>query len=401
MAAGFILDLVADTLNLKNLKPDVPEEFRDVYSSENYRRSQEYTRTKTKFSNVAALVNLVLTVGFWQAGGFNYADTLVSGWTDNAIIRGILFTAILTFLSSLVSLPFDIYSTFVTEEKYGFNKTTPKVFVADYAKSLALSVIIGVPLIALVLYIFQSAGDYAWLIGFGAVTVFSLFLQLLYPRFIMPLFNKFVPLKNEELRTAINDYARSVNFPLSNIYEMDGSRRSAKSNAFFTGFGRFKKIALFDTLIEKHTVKELVAILAHEIGHYKKKHIMTGTIFSVLHSGVVFWLLSVFLSHKGLYDAFYMDKPEVYSGMVFFALLYGPVEVILGLLLNIVSRSNERAADKFAAETTGDPDSMIAALKKLSEHNLSNLTPHKFYVFVNYSHPPLAERIENIRKLKP
>lgn len=400
MIAGFVIELIADYLNLKNLGKELPEEFKDAYSPEKYSQSQLYTKVRTKFGIIMSTVNLIIIIIFWQAGGFNYIDYTVSQWSQSPIVRGIFFIGVMILLSSLVSMPFNIYSVFVIEEKFGFNKTTWKIFVADLGKTLFLSILIGAPLLALILYIFQSTGEYAWLIGFGAVSLFTLIVQLVYPKFIMPMFNKFKPLENEELNNAIMEYAKSVKFPVSNIFEMDGSKRSGKSNAFFTGFGKFKKIVLFDTLIQNHTIKELVAILAHEVGHFKKKHIITGTIIGIIHTGVIFWLLSVFLSQKGLFDAFYMDKMEIYSGLLFFGLLYSPVEMILSLFLNILSRKNEYEADRFAAETTRDREPMISALKKLSEHNLSNLTPHKFYVFVNYSHPPLAQRIENIKNLK-
>jgi STE24 endopeptidase len=215
----------------------------------------------------------------------------------------------------------------------------------------------------------------------------------------MPLFNKFTPMEAGELRESITKYTESVHFPLKGIFVMDGSKRSTKSNAFFTGFGRNKRIALFDTLIEKHTIPELVAVLAHEIGHYKKKHIIKGMVISILHTGILFYLLSIFLSHKALFDAFYMEEMSIYAGFIFFGMLYAPVEMILSLFMQLFSRKNEFEADRFAAETIDDSENMISALKKLSRHNLSNLTPHPVYVFLNYSHPPVLQRIEKIRNL--
>jgi len=213
----------------------------------------------------------------------------------------------------------------------------------------------------------------------------------------MPLFNKFEPLEDGELKTAIISYADAVNFPLKNVFVMDGSKRSGKSNAFFTGFGKNKRIALFDTLIAQHTVSELVAVLAHEIGHYKKKHILKSLIIGIVHTGVMFFLLSLFISYQGLFDAFYMDQQSVYAGLIFFGMLYSPIEFFLGIFLQMRSRKNEYEADRFAVETTKDSESMTNALKKLSAHNLSNLVPHPFYVFMNYSHPPVLERIKAIR----
>jgi len=259
-----------------------------------------------------------------------------------------------------------------------------------------LSVVLGFPLLYGILYILQYFGGSAWLIGWGAVVVFSLVVQFIAPRWIMPLFNKFKPLENGELRDAIFAYAENVGFSLKNIFVIDGSKRSSKSNAFFTGFGKNKRIALFDTLVENHTTQELVAILAHEIGHYKKKHVLQGMAISIIHTGVIFFLLSLFLTEQGLYDAFLMDNMSIYTGLIFFGMLYSPVEMLLSLLMNKLSRINEYQADKFAATTIDDKNDMINALKKLSEHNLSNLTPHPFYVAVNYSHPPVVARIRRI-----
>jgi STE24 endopeptidase len=300
----------------------------------------------------------------------------------------------------LLSLPFSVYSTFAIEERFGFNKTTPRTFILDLLKGMGLMAVIGGPLIAGILAFFEYTGAHAWLYCWAITTVVMLFLQFIAPTWIMPLFNKFTPLEEGELRERILAYARSVNFPLENLFVMDGSRRSTKSNAFFTGFGKRKRIALFDTLIAKHTVAELVSVLAHEIGHYKKKHILQGLIISILHSGVMFFLLSFFISHKGLFDAFYMDKMSLYTGLIFFSLLYTPIELILSIFLQIVSRKHEYEADRFAAETTHQPKEMISALKKLARDNLSNLTPHPFYVFLNYSHPPMLERIRAIRSLR-
>ncbi len=365
LAAGFLLELIASFLNMKNLKHAIPKELKGLYSEDKLIQSVNYSRVKIRFGIIMSAVNLIVILVFWHSGGFNYIDYAVTRWSDSPIIRGILYIGVLSIFSSLVSLPFNLYSIFVIEEKFGFNKTTFKVFFADMAKTIFLSVIIGGPLLALILWLFITAGEYAWLLGFGAVSIFTFVIQLLYPKIIMPLFNKFRPLENDELNRAIHEYAAKVEFPVQNIYEMDGSKRSSKTNAFFTGFGKYKKVVLFDTLIQKHSIRELISIFAHEVGHYKKKHILWGTVISVIHTGFVFWLLSVFLSHSGLYEAFYMDKMEIYSGLLFFGLLYSPVELVLGLLLNIISRKNEFEADKFAAETTNDPESMISALKKI------------------------------------
>jgi STE24 endopeptidase len=397
IAVEFLLNLVSNLLNLKSLGAELPEEFRDVYDRDKYEKSQEYTRVHTRFGFIISTFSLALVLVFWFSGGFNILDQYLRSFGWNEIWTGLAYIGILIIGRSLLSLPFSIYSTFVIEERFGFNKTTPATFIADLFKGLALSVLIGGPLLAGILALFIYAGDLAWLWCWIAVTLFTLAMQFIAPTWIMPLFNKFTPLEDGDLRERIMQYARSVDFPLKNLFVMDGSRRSAKSNAFFTGFGKNKRIALFDTLIEKHTVPELVAVLAHEIGHYKKKHILKGMLISIAHTGVLFYLLSLFLNSEGLFNAFYMEQMSVHAGLIFFGLLFAPVELLLSVIMQIMSRKHEYEADRFAADTTGDPQHMIDALKKLSAGNLSNLTPHPFYVFLNYSHPPVLQRIRAIR----
>jgi len=399
LGVDFILSLASDILNLKHLSGDLPQEFTDVYDQEKYARSQAYTRINTRFGWLTSGFSLVVTLTFWFSGGFNFLDTIARNWNLHPIWTGLSYIGILIGIKTLISLPFSIYDTFVIEERFGFNKTTPKIFVLDLLKGLALSIVLGGPLLAGVLAFFQYAGTWAWAYCWGATTLFTLVVQFIAPTWILPLFNKFTPLEEGELRDRIIAYAKSVVYPLAGVFVMDGSRRSTKSNAFFTGFGKNKRIALFDTLIEKQTVSEMVAILAHEIGHYKKKHILKGMILSIAHSGVLFFLLSLFLSEQGLFNAFYMEHTSIYAGLLFFGMLYSPVELILSIFTQIFSRKNEFQADKFAANTTQDPESMIQALKKLSAHNLSNLRPHPFYVFLNYSHPPVLQRILHLREV--
>ncbi|MFC2131676.1 M48 family metallopeptidase, partial [Bacteroidota bacterium] len=355
-------------------------------------------KVKTKFGFITSIFSLAIMLIFWFAGGFNWLDDLLRGVIDNSILRGLAYIGSLLLANSIISLPLSIYSTFVIEEKFGFNKTTAKTFILDIFKSLILAVIIGGALLATVLWIFEIMGNNAWLYGWITVTIISIILQFIAPTIIMPLFNKFTPLEDGDLKQAIMDYAKSVKFSLKNIFVIDGSKRSSKSNAFFTGFGKNKRIALFDTLIEKHTIGELVAVLAHEIGHYKKKHIIINMAISIIHTGILFYLLSVFLNEAALYKAFFMNEMSLYTGLIFFGMLYSPIELILSIILNMFSRKNEFEADSFAVESTNKPDDMINALKKLSKDNLSNLTPHPFYVFLNYSHPQVLERIRNIKK---
>ena len=393
-----VLRLVANLLNLKALKLELPPTLKGVYKPEDYRNSQEYTRATTRFDFVASTLRLLLLVSFWFAGGFNYLDQVVRASGFVPIANGLLYIGILLIAYSLLTLPLSIYATFVIEERFGFNRTTPRTFLVDRVKGLALAMLLGAPLLAGILSFFEYSGPYAWLHCWMAITIFSLAMQFVTPMWIMPLFNKFTPVESGKLKEAIMKYGRSVNFPIKNVFVIDGSKRSSKSNAFFAGFGRNKRIALFDTLIGKHTVAELVAIVAHEIGHHKKKHVLQGMIIRILHTGVIFFLLSVFLDSPGLYEAFYMEQQPIYAGLLLFSLLYTPIELLLSVVMQMVSRKNEYEADRFAAETIDEPRSLVDALKRLSASNLSNLAPHPFYVFLNYSHPPLLQRVHAIQR---
>jgi STE24 endopeptidase len=343
----------------------------------------------------------VLILVFWFLGGFNWLDQLIRIWNLDPLINGLLYIGILIIAQSVLSLPFSIYRTFVIEERFGFNRTTPRTFILDRLKSLVLFFLLGGLLLSGILALFQYTGTYAWIYCWVVVVIFSLLMQYIAPTWIMPLFNKFIPMQAGELKEAILKYALSVNFPIKNVFIIDGSKRSSKSNAFFTGFGKNKRIALFDTLIDKHGIAEMVAILAHEIGHYKKKHILQGTIIGILHTGIIFFLLSLILGSSELYQAFFMEEESIYTGLIFFSLLYTPVELILSIFIQVFSRKNEYKADEFAAKTIDNPNSLINALRNLSATNLSNLTPHPFYVFLNYSHPPLLQRILAIQSIRP
>ncbi|MDI6767901.1 MAG: M48 family metallopeptidase [Bacteroidota bacterium] len=393
----YILNIIADVLNLRTLSTGLPKEFDRVYDSDSYKKSQDYTRTRTKFGIIESTFSIIVTLIFWFAGGFNYLDQIVRNWNFASIWTGLFYIGILVLMRSILSLPFSIYSTFVIEERFDFNKTTPATFIFDLIKGLLLAVVLGGPLLIGILAFFQFAGVLAWLYCWIVASVFILFVQFIAPTWIMPLFNKFTPLESGELKNAILSYAHSVSFSLRDVFMMDGSKRSSKSNAFFAGFGKNKRIALFDTLIQKHTIAELVAVLAHEIGHYKKKHIMQGIVISILHMGIMFFLMSIFISQQGLFDAFFMKNISVYAGLLFFGLLFTPIEFLLSLALNALSRKNEYEADRFSVETIEKSETMIDALKKLSVDNLSHLTPHPFYVKLNYSHPPVMERIRAIR----
>jgi len=392
------VDIVSNYLNIKSLSPELPGEFDGVYDAEKYAKSQNYTRANTSFGMVSGIFDLVTLLLFWFLGGFPWLDSLVRSFGYAPEITGIIFFAALILARSVLSLPFSIYGTFVIEEKFGFNKTTPMTFIMDRIKGIMLGALIGGPLMYLVLWFFMNAGPFAWAYVWGAVVSFSVIMQYVAPIWIMPLFNKFTPLEDGELKSSILDYAKSVDFPLNDVSIMDGSKRSSKSNAFFTGFGKNKRIALFDTLVEKQTPGELLAVLAHEIGHYKKKHILKGMIISFIHTGILFFLFSLVIQNKGLFAAFAMQDLSIYAGMIFFTMLFAPIEMILGPLMNLLSRKHEFEADHFAGKTTGKASDLIEALKKLSVDNLSNLTPHPLYVFLNYSHPPVLERMKALVK---
>ncbi len=398
-----VLNFIGDRLNLTSAAGELPSEFKDVYDPQKYAESQQYLRVTTRFVQIKSLVSLGILLIFWFAGGFYFLDQMIaqilpSGWPAQEVVAGLIYAGVLLAAKSIIDLPFRVYETFSIEQRFGFNRTTPGTFVLDMVKVVFLAVLLGGPLFAALLAFFQYAGDAAWLYCWAVATVFVFVVQFVAPRWIMPLFNKFSPLEDGELRRAVEAYAQKIGFPLQGIYVMDGSKRSTKSNAFFTGFGKNRRIALFDTLIADHTVSELLTVLAHEIGHFRKKHILKSMLLGILHTGVLFFLLSIFLDNTGLYTAFGFPAEEtpIYAGFVFFSLLYSPVELMLSVLINAYMRKNEREADQFAVETTEQRSAFASALKKLSRNNLVNLTPHPFYVTLHYSHPPVLERIRHI-----
>jgi len=392
-----ILNGIADYLNLKMLRNELPEAFQGVYDPDRYRKSQLYLKTNTRFGWFSGAFNVAVMLLFWFGKGFPLLDEWVRSFHYGPIITGLLYMGVLILCKSLLSLPFSIYGTFVIEERFGFNQTSWSTFVLDLAKGVLLAILLGTPLLAGILLFFEYAAANAWWYCWFAVTLYMLGVQFIAPTWIMPLFNKFTTLEEGELKSAILTYAGSIKFPLENVYVMDGSRRSSKSNAFFTGFGKHRRIVLFDTLIKQHTTGELLAVLAHEMGHYKKKHILQSMILGILQMGIMLYLLSLFISDQALFDAFYMPQKSVYAGLIFFGMLYSPLGFFIGIFMQMLSRKNETAADRFSVETTHDPESMAEALKKLSINNLSNLLPHPLYVFLNYSHPPVLQRIQAIQ----
>lgn len=401
LAGKFLLDLRIETLNLRHFDPDLPEEFAGVYDPENYRRARDYLADRTRLGLAGSGTITALTVAFILLGGFTWLDRVARAAAGGEILRGLVFAGIFFLLYSLAGLPFAVRRTFGVEEKYGFNRTTPKTFILDILKGWALAALIGSAVLAVVIRLFSLYGPSAWLICWGAVSLFQLFLLFIAPVTIMPLFNRFTPLEEGDLRKRIEHYLEEQDFAVRGVFKMDASRRSGKSNAFFTGFGRWRRIVLYDTLIENHPPGEILAVIAHETAHYRLKHIPKNVAVSLLSTGLMFFILSLFIENRGLFDAFGVEELSIYAGIFFFGFLYGPIDLALSLLGNYLSRKFEYQADRFAARTGQGPEPMIAALKKLSVDNLSPLTPHPLKVFFSYSHPPVLERIRSLRAAGP
>ncbi len=391
----FILERILDYLNSTYWSDDLPAELEGIYDSERYRKSQKYLRTNHRFSQLTESFNFILVLGMLLLGGFAFLDNYIRQYTSSPILMALLFFGILGLVADILGTPFSVYATFVIEERFGFNKTSVRTFILDKLKGLLLAAIIGGGLLSLVIWIYGATGQWFWLIAWGVISFFTVFMTLFYSNIIVPLFNKQIPLGPGELRDAIEAFSLKTGFNLRNIYVIDGSKRSTKANAYFTGLGKKKRIVLYDTLIKDHSVEELVAVLAHEIGHYKKKHTLVGTVVSILQTGLMLFILSRFLGNSYLSAALGASQPSFHMSVVAFGILYTPLSFILGLAMNIVSRKHEFAADHFAA-TKYQGKSLADALIKLSVNNLSNLRPHPAYVFFYYSHPPLLKRLEAI-----
>ena len=394
----YLLDLIVEILNLRYLKTTLPPEFVGYYDEDKYAASQRYLREKTRFGIIEDTFFTFVILTFIVVGGFNFVDEFARQFNQGPIITALIFLSVLMLLFYILHLPFSMYHTFVIEERYGFNRTTIGTFIFDVVKTIILGAIIGGIIFSFVVWFFMRFPHIGWFLCWVGVTLFELFLIFIAPVVIMPLFNKFIPLEDGELKEAISDYARRQRFFVKGIFKMDASRRTSKSNAFFTGFGRNRRIVLFDTLIEKHTIQELVSILAHEIGHYKKRHILKMFILSSVANGLMFFILSFFINNEGLFSAFRMNHISIYASLVFFGFLYAPIQMIFSIITNVVSRKHEYEADRFCVDTYRNPQAFITALKKLTVDNLSNLTPHPLKVFLYYSHPPIMRRIEAIRK---
>jgi len=399
LSVEYFFDQILDYLNLKNQKPGLPEELSDIYKEEKYKKSLAYQRTNTRFSSVTSTFSFALFIVILLTGFLGVIDQLIAAHFEHLIIQALVFFGLIFIASDILNTPFQIYHTFVIEEKFGFNKTTLKLFIVDKLKGYLLTAIIGGAILSLLLYLIISIGPDFWIYFLVAIAAFMVFVNMFYTTLIVPLFNKLTPLEDDELKSAIEDYSAKVNFPLKNVFVIDGSKRSSKANAFFSGIGKKKKIVLYDTLIEKHSIKELVAILAHEVGHYKKKHVYTGLLLSILQSGLMLYVMSWIIYNPEISQALGANRLSLHLNILAFGILYSPISKFLGVLMNVFSRKNEYEADQYATETY-DGSALQTALKKLSVDNLSNLLPHRWYVFFHYSHPPLLKRLKHIESIK-
>jgi STE24 endopeptidase len=397
IALDFLFEKYLDYLNTKTMSDVLPEEVKGIYDEEKYKKQQAYQRENNRFGLFSSSFSFALTLAMFLFFGFAFVDSLAWGVTANAILAALFFFGLIMFASDILSIPFSIYDTFVIEEKYGFNKTTPKTFVFDTLKGWLIGALIGGGLLAIIILIYQKTQEMFWIYAWILISAFSIFMAMFYSNLIVPLFNKQTPLEEGELRDAIQKFSDKVGFKLDNIFVINGSKRSTKANAYFTGFGAKKRIVLYDTLINEMETDEIVAVLAHEIGHYKKKHVIQGLIIGLVQSGIVLFIFSLLVNNENLSQALGVEEPNFHIGLVAFGVLYTPVSFVLGIFMNLLSRKNEYQADAFAAQNF-NPESLASALKKLSVKNLSNLTPHPKYVFFHYSHPTLLQRLARLKQ---
>ena len=392
---GFIIERYLNHLNSSMWSDTLPEKLKGICDGEEYRKTQLYEKDNKRLSFWSSTFNLAVILIMIIAGGFALVDNLARTISMNAVIISLVFFGIIGFASDLINIPFSLYDTFIIEKKYGFNTMTLRTFITDHIKSWFIALLVGIPVLGLITWFYYKTGKNFWLYAWGLITVFSVFINLFYSELIVPLFNKQIPLEGGSLRTHIEAFSQKTGFRLRNIYVIDGSKRSTKANAYFSGFGPKKRIVLYDTLQKELSEEEIVAVLAHEIGHYKKKHVLLSLLFSVIISGLMLFLLSVVVNSPSLSQALGSDKSSFHLGLIVFGILYSPVSLIIGMLTNYVSRRNEFAADRFVKENY-KPEILAEALKKLTVKNLSNMMPHPAYVFFHYSHPPLLRRLEKL-----
>ena len=394
----YLFSSISSILDIKNITPTIPSDFKKAYDQEKYILSQDYLKARTRFGLFSSTFSLILIMIVIHSDIFGLLDQFVRGQSDSYILQGLLFIGIIYFFQDIVSLPFSIYHTFVIEERFGFNKTTLNLFIIDKIKGYAIFIVLGSIIITPILYFFHVYGDIGWLIAWSILTAFMIAVQPLFVHIIAPMFNKFTPLEEGELRSAIEKYTAKVNFPLARIDIMDGSKRSAHSNAYFTGFGKSRRIAIFDTLVEKHSTNEIVSVVAHEVGHYKLKHVLQGMILGIIETGIMLFAFNLIMNDISLFQVFGVSQLSVHAGIVFFSMLYAPVSMFTSIVTTAISRKNEYEADKYSYDTTNNREALVSMLIGLSANNLAHLTPHPLKVFLSYSHPPVIDRIKAVNQ---
>ena len=393
----FVIDSVLNHLNAKHFNDTLPNDVSDVYEINEYQKSQSYKKTNHNFSKITSLFSLITTLLFFFFNGFSIVDEIARGFSNNIIIITLIFFGIIIIGSDIISIPFSLYKTFVIEEKFGFNKSTKKLFFLDKIKGLLMTIILGGSILSIITWFYEFTGNYFWIYTWLLITTFSVFLNMFYSKLIVPLFNEQTILEEGDLKNEIVKYVNSVGFKANNIYVLNGSKRSTKANAYFSGFGNQKRITLYDTLINDLENNEIVAVLAHEVGHYKRKHILYNLTSSIILTGFALFVLSLFIKTPVLSLALGVSLPSFHIGLIAFGILYSPVSQILGIFMNYMSRKFEYQADNYA-KNTFSASPLISSLKKLSKNSLSNLTPHYLYVFFHFSHPTLLDRIKNLNK---
>ena len=397
ISLDYLFNLILGLLNYNSFDRSIPKNLKGIYDEKEYINSQEYNKSNFRFGLFTSTINFLALFCIFKFGLLGVLDSLLRNYSpENEISLSLLFFASIFFINDIILIPFQLYKIFVIEEKFGFNKMNLQTFIVDKFKSYILVLILGGILLCILLILIMLYPSNFWIYFWIVISLFTVFINMFYTSLIVPLFNKLIPLESGELRNKISNYAKKVNFHLTNIFVINGSKRSSKANAYFSGLGRAKKIVLFDTLIKNHTDDELVSVLAHEVGHYKKNHVYLNLIISIIISGIMLFILSKFLFNSQVSYALGGSISFRHFEIFAFSIIYTPISTFLGILMNIKSRKNEFEADNYACKTF-NKESLITALKKLSKDNLTNLTPHPFYVFINYSHPPLHTRIEAMK----
>jgi len=397
ISVKFLFDTFINALNSKHFNDEIPTELIGVYNDKEYLKSQNYKKVNYKFSLVMSTFSIVLTILFFLFDGFAFVDGIARNISDNVVVITIIFFGIIIFGSDILTFPFSYYKTFVIEEKFGFNKSSLKTFILDKIKSWLMMVFIGGGLLALITWFYHLTTANFWLYAWGLISAFTIFMNMFYSKLIVPLFNKQAPLEDGELKTAIEQFSKNVGFKLNNIFVIDGSKRSTKANAYFSGFGSQKRITLYDTLINDLETDEIVAVLAHEVGHYKKKHVIYNLLLSLILTGFTLFIFSLLVGNSTLSQALGVEIASFHLGLIAFTILYSPISEITSLIMNALSRKFEYQADDYA-KNNFKSEALISSLKKLSKNSLSNLTPNKLYVKIHYSHPTLLQRILNLKK---